>query len=158
MLPGLKTVNWKGVVKDGRKENQGRKKAAKDLQTPVVSKGAQHAEHYAFSNSKCCWQAGWLLAGERLSASLLQIQTSCTVDICNGTTDNTAALQPHGRPDRTAQHTINDVHAVFTENATFFYIPILTRPSFVSHFWNKCFERGMMLLSLLDVDSADYAI
>lgn len=87
-----------------KKKNQGRMDREKNPQTPMVSKVAQQAEHYALSNSKCCWQAGWLLAGEGLFASLPQIQTSHTVDICNGTTDNTAALQSHRRPDRTAHH------------------------------------------------------
>lgn len=115
---------------EGKKKRKLKRNGERDPQTPMVSKVAQQAEHYAFSNSKCCWQAGWLLAGEGPSASLPQIQTSHTVDICNGTTNNTA--------DRTSpSHKINNVHAVFTENATFFYTPIPTLSVFCSAFWRQ---------------------
>lgn len=169
MLPRLKTpFSWRCAVKDGRREgerkNQGRKDKKKDPQTPVVSKVAQQAEHYALGNSKCCWQAGWLLAGEELSASLPQIQTSRTVDICNGTRQYGSPAVPWAarqeRPPNPPHivltppsHTINNVHAVFTENATFFIFQSSHSPSFVLHFWDGCFVRGMMLLSVLTLRS-----
>lgn len=124
---------WKGEkIKAGMTERKIRK-------PPMVSKVAQQAEHYALSNSKCCWQAGWLLAGEGLSASLPQIQTSHTVDICNGTTENTAALQSHGRPDRTAHHTQQITCMQFLQRMQHFYSPVFTLSTFSSPFF-----RGML--------------
>lgn len=101
---------------------------AKKLQPPLVSTVAQQAEHYTLNNNKCCWQAGWPLAGEELSASPPQIQTSHTVDICNGATDNAAAPQSHGgSPQDMTWHTHSYTHTLkvtcmpfLTENANFF--------------------------------------
>lgn len=74
-------------------EEKSKQKGVKDPELPMVWKVAQQTEHYAFSKSTCCWQAGWLQAGEGLSASLQQIQTSCNVDICSR-----RALQPQQPP------------------------------------------------------------
>lgn len=163
MLPGLKTPfgSRRAEKKMEGKKTQVRKDREKDPQTPMVSKVAQQAEHYALSNSKCCWQAGWLLAGEGLSASLLQIQASHTVDICNGTPDNTAALQSHGRPDRTAHHTQQITCMPFLQRMQHF---LYSNPHTV-HLLFSIFETDALWEAwcdcwswLWDVDSSDYAI
>lgn len=103
-------------------EEKSKQKGLKDPQLPMVWKVAQQTEHYAFSKSKCCWQAGWLQAGEGLSASLQQIQTSRTVDICSGRAPQLPQSRRASRQDGPLPHTTNKMHAVFfIENATLFY-------------------------------------
>lgn len=127
------------------KKNDARKDGERNPQTPMVSKVAQQAEHYALSNSKCCWQAGWLLAGEGLSASLPQIQTSHIVDICNGTIQHPCS--PHGT---SPSHTINKRACSFYRECNIFLysnphtIHLLFSISETDALWE-----GMMLLSAL---------
>lgn len=100
----------------------------------MVWKVAQWVEHYALSSSKCCWQAGWLLAGEGLAASLPQIQTLAHCRPRNSIA-GTTHTQTHAHTHPHTNTMMNKRACVFffgfflTENATcflgwlvFFYI------------------------------------
>lgn len=101
MLPRLKTPFSSGeAVKEGRK-------------APMVLKVAQQAEHYAFRNSKCSWQAGWLLAGEGLSARLIQTWNTLLTSAVEQQTIQHPCSPWAARRD-SPSHKINKVHAVFT--------------------------------------------
>lgn len=115
----------------------------------MVSKVAQQAEHYALSNSKCCWQAGWLGWLER--GCLPVCHRSRPRIPLTSAVDSTASLQPHGGPDRTAHHTqiITCMQFLQIMQCFLYSSPhTLSMFCFPCIFWDRCFERGMMSLSV----------